>query len=66
MTLKPDKSSPGKQVIPFRQRGETKGSVGESLREKYDKVKNEPIPENLQSLIDALRKAEQEGQADEE
>ena len=53
-------------MIPFRKRGETKGSVGESLREKYDKVKNEPIPENLQSLIDALRKAEQEGQADEE
>ena len=64
MTLKPDKSSPDQQVIPFGKRAETDGSIGESLRKKYDAVKNEPIPDNLKSLIDALREAERKGQTD--
>ena len=63
VTDKRSKSSPEQQVIPFPNRETNDESVGDSLRKKYDKVKNEPIPENLKKLIDALREAEREDQA---
>ena len=64
VTGKRSKSSPDQQVVPFPKREKSGESVGESLRKKYDDVKNEPIPENLQTLIEALREAERKDQAE--
>jgi hypothetical protein len=36
--------------------------LAESLREKYTDIKDEPVPENLKALIDALREAEKKTQ----
>ena len=33
--------------------------MGESLRDKYKEVLNEPVPEKLNKLIDALKQQEQ-------
>ncbi|MEL7108287.1 MAG: NepR family anti-sigma factor [Pseudomonadota bacterium] len=35
--------------------------LSESLREEYEGVLSEPIPERLQMLMDALKEAEQKG-----
>ncbi|MEL6691684.1 MAG: NepR family anti-sigma factor [Pseudomonadota bacterium] len=39
-----------------------KKPMGESLRDKYKEVLNEPVPEKLKKLIEALKKQEQEDQ----
>ncbi|MEM6555815.1 MAG: hypothetical protein AAF642_08080 [Pseudomonadota bacterium] len=34
----------------------------QSLREQYDEIREEPIPQELQDLVDALRAAEKKAQ----
>ena len=58
MTAKRGKSSLHPQVersIPSDERLE---EIGDALREKYADLQDEPIPDRLQRLIDALREAE--------
>ena len=33
-------------------------SLADSLRDEFDGIRDEPIPQNLQDLVDALRAAE--------
>lgn len=37
----------------------TKKPMGEALRDKYKEVLNEPVPEKLKKLIEALKEQEQ-------
>ena len=32
--------------------------IGDALRKKYTDIQNEPVPENLQKMIEALKEAE--------
>ena len=32
--------------------------IGDALRKKYADIQNEPVPENLQKMIEALKEAE--------
>ena len=36
--------------------------LADSLREKYANIRDEPVPENLRDLIEALREAEKKAQ----
>ncbi|MEO1552338.1 MAG: NepR family anti-sigma factor [Pseudomonadota bacterium] len=36
--------------------------LAESLREQFDDIRDEPIPQNLQDLVEALRAAEKNSQ----
>lgn len=40
----------------------SKKPMGESLRDKYKEVLNEPVPEKLKKLIEALKQQEREDQ----
>ncbi|NQY39547.1 MAG: hypothetical protein HRT80_05540 [Henriciella sp.] len=40
----------------------TKKPMGESLRDKYKEVLNEPVPDKLKKLIEALKQQERDDQ----
>jgi len=54
----------GKKSIPYsddtqrRSDDERFAQLSDSLQKKYEDVLNEPLPESLQALIDALHEAE--------
>ena len=61
---KPGKSSREPQIIPLPKRRTGSKAVGETLRKKYESIVDEPIPERLQKMIEALRDAERKEQED--
>ena len=40
----------------------TKKPIGEALRDKYKEVLNEPVPDKLKKLIEALKQQERDDQ----
>lgn len=65
MAEKPSKSSRGAEIVPLPKRLSRSESVGEVLRRKYQGIVDEPIPDRLQKMIEALREKErQEDQQD--
>lgn len=58
MVPKRRKSSPVKHIETDRLDEGRLAELGEALRNKFADVKNEPIPERLQHLIDAMRAKE--------
>ncbi|MEL6724908.1 MAG: NepR family anti-sigma factor [Pseudomonadota bacterium] len=58
MTPKRGKSSQHPQIERSTPSEDRLGEIGDVLREKYADLQNEPIPDRLQRLIDALREAE--------
>ena len=59
MAEKPSKSSRGAEIIPLRKRPSRSESVSEALRRQYQDIVDEPIPDRLQKMIEALREKEQ-------
>ena len=59
LTAKRGKSSLHPQVEPSIPSDGRLEEIGDALREKYTDLQDEPIPDRLQRLIDALREAEQ-------
>jgi len=55
---KPSKSSRGAEIVPLPKRRSRSKSVGEALRRQYQDIVDEPIPERLQKMIEALREKE--------
>lgn len=65
MAEKPSKSSRGAEIVPLPKNRSRSESVGEALRRQYRDIVDEPIPDRLQKMIEALREKEQkEGQQD--
>lgn len=58
MASKRRKSSRGAQPPDKIADNARLAELGDALRADYDAMKNEPIPENLQQLIEALKAAE--------
>lgn len=58
MAEKPRKSRRGPQIIPLPTQRSGAKSAGEALRQKYQGILEEPIPDRLQKMIEALREAE--------
>jgi hypothetical protein len=61
---KPGKSSRRPQIVPLPEKDARSKSVGDALRKKYRGIADEPIPERLQKMVDALREAERKAAKD--
>lgn len=53
------KPVPSKQDAINRAQDERLTKLAESLRKQYDDIRDEPIPQSLQDLVDALRASEE-------
>ena len=53
------KPVPSKQDAINRAKDERLTKLAESLRKQYDDIRDEPIPQSLQDLVDALRATEE-------
>ncbi|MEM7460464.1 MAG: hypothetical protein AAF331_13440 [Pseudomonadota bacterium] len=54
------KPVPSKQDAINRAQDERLTKLAESLRKQYDDIRDEPIPQSLQGLVDALRATEEQ------
>lgn len=45
-----------------RASSERSETLAQSLRDQFDEIRNEPIPQELQDLVEALRAAEKKAQ----